>query len=64
MMKLDDLLKGTEVVRMHHVPPGLPVGGLHYDSRRIQPGEIFFAIQGEQTDGRLYVPKAMVRFGR
>ena len=29
---------------------------LHSDSRKIQPGDIFIACQGEYTDGRSFIP--------
>jgi UDP-N-acetylmuramoyl-tripeptide--D-alanyl-D-alanine ligase len=36
-----------------------PVTGCSIDSRGIQPGELFFAVRGENTDGHLYVEKAL-----
>ncbi|MDO4641738.1 MAG: UDP-N-acetylmuramoyl-L-alanyl-D-glutamate--2,6-diaminopimelate ligase [Neisseria sp.] len=32
---------------------------LHSDSRKIQPGDIFIACQGEYVDGRAYIPAAI-----
>lgn len=32
---------------------------LHSDSRKIQPGDIFVACQGEYTDGRSFIPAAI-----
>ncbi|VEJ22283.1 UDP-N-acetylmuramoyl-L-alanyl-D-glutamate--2,6-diaminopimelate ligase [Neisseria animaloris] len=32
---------------------------LHSDSRKIKPGDIFIACQGEYTDGREYIPAAV-----
>lgn len=32
--------------------------GLHYDSRKIEPGWIFFAVPGFKEDGTAYVPSA------
>ncbi|MGI5838430.1 MAG: UDP-N-acetylmuramoyl-tripeptide--D-alanyl-D-alanine ligase [bacterium] len=34
------------------------IGGVSNDSRRIKPGDIFFALPGEESDGHLYVPAA------
>lgn len=31
------------------------VGGVAFDSREIGPGDLFFALKGEQSDGHLYV---------
>ncbi len=36
-----------------------PVTGCSIDSRSIQPGELFFAVRGENTDGHLYVEQAL-----
>lgn len=41
---------------------GLPVGevrGLAYDSRRIAPGSLFFAVPGDHTDGHRFVSAAV-----
>ncbi|MDI6632064.1 MAG: UDP-N-acetylmuramyl-tripeptide synthetase, partial [Thermoanaerobacteraceae bacterium] len=35
--------------------------GLAYDSRRVQPGFVFFAVKGFQDDGHLYVRDAVQR---
>jgi UDP-N-acetylmuramoyl-L-alanyl-D-glutamate--2,6-diaminopimelate ligase len=59
-MTLHDLLEGVEVVAMH-APPELSVRGVHYDSRRVLPGQLFFAITGAKTDGLRYVQEAMRR---
>ena len=32
---------------------------LHSDSRKIRPGDIFIACQGEYADGRHYIPAAI-----
>ncbi len=34
-------------------------GVVHTDSRLVQPGDIFFALRGESTDGHLFVPAAV-----
>jgi UDP-N-acetylmuramoyl-L-alanyl-D-glutamate--2,6-diaminopimelate ligase len=41
---------------------GLPVGevrSLAYDSRRVQPGTLFFAVPGVHVDGHDFVPRAI-----
>ncbi len=46
------------------LPPevaGLPVMDLEYDSRRVQPGALFFAFQGQRADGRAFAQEAMNR---
>jgi UDP-N-acetylmuramoyl-L-alanyl-D-glutamate--2,6-diaminopimelate ligase len=35
------------------------VSGLEYDSRRVEPGFLFFAFEGKQSDGRRFAPGAM-----
>jgi UDP-N-acetylmuramoyl-L-alanyl-D-glutamate--2,6-diaminopimelate ligase len=35
------------------------VSGLQYDSRKIQPGEVFFAFPGENVDGHEFIGKAL-----
>lgn len=39
--------------------PALDVAGLQYDSRRVRPGEAFFAFPGERVDGHAFVPAAL-----
>ncbi len=36
-----------------------PITGISYDSRTTQPGDAFFAIQGEHTDGHKYIEDAI-----
>ena len=38
-----------------------PVGGIAYDSRRVEPGFLFVAIKGFRTDGHLYIGEALTR---
>ncbi|MDR0910123.1 MAG: UDP-N-acetylmuramoyl-L-alanyl-D-glutamate--2,6-diaminopimelate ligase [Spirochaetaceae bacterium] len=37
------------------------VSGMEYDSRKIQPGNIYFALPGIHTDGSLYIKDAIER---
>ena len=37
------------------------VSGLAYDSRRVDPGSVFFAICGEKSDGHEFVQQAAER---
>lgn len=59
-MNLRDLLEGIDVVESFGSTE-IPISGLHYDSRRIQPGHLFVAIHGEKTDGNRFVPQALER---
>jgi len=38
-----------------------PVAGLAYDSRRVEPGYLFFAFPGSRTDGRRFAGDALAR---
>ena len=42
-----------------HGDPETAVGGLTYDSRRVNPGDCFFAVRGTQSDGHDYIPMAV-----
>jgi UDP-N-acetylmuramoyl-L-alanyl-D-glutamate--2,6-diaminopimelate ligase len=37
------------------------VGGLAYDSRRVRPGDLFFAFPGSRADGRQFAQDALAR---
>ncbi len=39
--------------------PDLEVAGLQYDSRKLLPGEVFFAFPGARVDGHAFVPAAL-----
>lgn len=39
--------------------PTVDVEGLQYDSRKLRPGEAFFAFPGEHVDGHSFVPQAL-----
>jgi len=48
------------------VPPdlknaGANVNGVEYDSRRVAPGDVFFAFQGARADGREFAAQAVER---
>lgn len=39
--------------------PNTEIGGVEYDSRRVGPGSLFLAMQGETTDGNRFIGKAI-----
>lgn len=41
--------------------PSVPVSGIAFDSRAVQPGTIFVALTGGATDGHRYIPAAIER---
>lgn len=60
MLSLNELSSVVEVLeRGGH--QGVPIRGLHYDSRRVEPGFLFVAIPGLRTDGHLYLKEAAER---
>jgi len=47
-----------------NLPPNLAlltVTGLEYDSRRVRPGSLFFAFEGQHADGRRFAADAIGR---
>ena len=59
-MKLSELLRDIEVLEMA-ASPDLEIGGVCYDSRNVKPGDLFVAITGYETDGHIYIPKAVAQ---
>jgi UDP-N-acetylmuramoyl-L-alanyl-D-glutamate--2,6-diaminopimelate ligase len=61
-MNLEEILSG---VRLSEPLPAelahVPIQGLDYDSRRVQPGSLFFAFPGSRTDGRQFAADAVAR---
>ncbi len=54
-MRLEAMLDGLSVGSV----PAAVVTGLQYDSRKVRPGEAFFAFPGERVDGHQFVPAAL-----
>ena len=59
-MKLKELLSHIRVLQMT-ADPELEIGGVSYDSRQTQPGDLFVAVRGFESDGHRFIPKAMER---
>lgn len=57
-MKIKQLLEGIEVISMSGSDE-LQVSGISYDSRKVQPGHIFFALKGEKSDGHRFINNAL-----
>ncbi|HSO72079.1 MAG TPA: UDP-N-acetylmuramoyl-L-alanyl-D-glutamate--2,6-diaminopimelate ligase, partial [Thermodesulfobacteriota bacterium] len=55
---LAQLLQGLEILNIRG-DETISVRGLAYHSGRVQPGDIFVALKGYQTDGHLYIDKAI-----
>jgi UDP-N-acetylmuramoyl-L-alanyl-D-glutamate--2,6-diaminopimelate ligase len=66
-MKLSELFFGTEVlagteeVLVVSKPVEASVTSLAYDSRKVRPGAMFFALPGEKVDGNQFVREAVDR---
>ena len=59
-MTLEQILRGVKLRR--EIPEnlrGIEVRGLEYDSRRVEPGFLFFAFPGSRADGREFAQTAM-----
>jgi UDP-N-acetylmuramoyl-L-alanyl-D-glutamate--2,6-diaminopimelate ligase len=61
-MNVEELFSGADLPAP--IAPDLAarnIAGLDYDSRRIEPGFVFFAFPGARTDGRQFVRDALAR---
>src|SRR5215475_4396985 len=59
MMRIDEVLRGVECVRRFGADA--EITGVEYDSRRVIPGSLFVAMQGETTDGNRYIANAIAQ---
>ena len=57
-MKLNELIKGLKVIDIHG-SVDKEITGVNIDSRLVEPGHLFFAVKGTQTDGHNYIDKAI-----
>ncbi len=57
-MKLQELLQGVEVQKIH-ADLNMDITGMAFDSRRVCPGHLFMAVSGFSTDGNRFIPMAM-----
>ena len=56
-MKLGELFGGD--ARLDGAARVVPIGGLAVDSRTVKPGDLFFALAGQKTDGARFVDAAL-----
>ena len=57
-MNLKDLLYKTEILETRGATD-IDVRQLQFDSRKIETGDVFFAVSGTQTDGHDFISKAL-----
>ena len=60
-MRLSQLLDAAGIVPLAPVGPDPEIRGATLDSRRVEPGEIFFALAGLRADGLEFVQQAVER---
>jgi UDP-N-acetylmuramoyl-L-alanyl-D-glutamate--2,6-diaminopimelate ligase len=51
----------SEVLGGYRVEPDVTVTGVHLDSRKVRPGDLFLAIPGDTHDGRQFIEQAVAR---
>ena len=57
-MKLSEIIKDLEVLSAT-ADMDTEIGGVSYDSRRTEPGDLFVAVKGFTSDGHRFIPTAM-----
>ncbi|MCW5922222.1 MAG: UDP-N-acetylmuramoyl-L-alanyl-D-glutamate--2,6-diaminopimelate ligase [Saprospiraceae bacterium] len=57
-MRLNQLLKNVQVHESHG-NLAVEVGQIRFDSRQVQPGDVFVAVRGAQVDGHQFIDKAI-----
>jgi UDP-N-acetylmuramoyl-tripeptide--D-alanyl-D-alanine ligase len=54
-------ITGSEVAAGKAVPADVFVSGYSFDTRRLESGDLFFALEGERRDGHTFVKEAFAR---
>ena len=58
---LNRLLEQVTVYKPLTPIPDLVISGIAFDSRQVEPGELFVALSGGKTDGHRFIPQAVER---
>ncbi len=63
MMKIKDIIKSCpdQIISCSSSPEEMEITGMQYDSRKIEKGDLFFAISGYQSDGNKFAGQAVAR---
>jgi len=59
-MRLDQIVKGVGTAELSG-DPATEISGLAYDSRRVEPGGLFFCVTGMESDGHEFATAAVDR---
>ena len=62
-MELRELLAGVAVAEIAG-DGETEIAGLAYDSRRVEPGDLFFCVRGQRSDGHEFADRAVEQRGR
>lgn len=57
-MDIKDVLNIPDILQFE-VKANIEINGIQYDSRKVMPGNIFFAVRGYETDGHKYIEQAV-----
>ena len=57
-MRLSELLRDVEVLELR-ADPETEIREIRYDSRAVEPGDLFVAVTGYETDGHRFIGKAL-----
>ncbi len=60
-MELAELVRGAGVDAEIRGDESIEVAGLAYDSGAVGPGELFFCVRGQRSDGHEFAPRALER---
>jgi UDP-N-acetylmuramoyl-L-alanyl-D-glutamate--2,6-diaminopimelate ligase len=58
MKTLKDILTGLDY-KLIAGDLQISIGQLHFDSRKVKPGDVFIAMEGTHVDGHRFIPKAL-----
>lgn len=58
-MTIQEILDLLAATASANIDPAMPISGIAYDSRQVEPGFVFVAIPGTEADGHSYIPQAI-----